>query len=92
VIEFVTGLRRRNKYSLIQIGNTDETAVFSTCLAIIPQISKGGKQEEMKTPDYEKLRVIVMLCRTANENKLPSYDVRNIKQKETAKRIFFSMM
>jgi hypothetical protein len=31
----VTGLRQRNKYSLSQISNADETTVFSICLAII---------------------------------------------------------
>jgi hypothetical protein len=33
---FVIGLHRRNKYSLSQISNADETAVISTCLTIIP--------------------------------------------------------
>jgi hypothetical protein len=34
---FVTGQRRRNKYSLSQIGNVDETAVFfSTGITVIP--------------------------------------------------------
>jgi hypothetical protein len=35
---FATGLHQRNKYSLSQIGNEDETADFSTCLTVIPQI------------------------------------------------------
>jgi hypothetical protein len=43
----------------------------------------------MKTTGYEYLRAIVMLCITANGNKLPPHDVRNVKQQETAKRIVF---
>jgi hypothetical protein len=49
---------------------------------------KGEKQMAMKTTDYKKLHVTVLLCITASGNKLPPYDVYNIKQKDSAKRRF----
>jgi hypothetical protein len=80
---FVIGLRRRNKYSISQIDSADETAVFSTCLAIIPYISKG-KPSGNETTGYKELRATVILCITANSNTLPPYVTlhRNIVPKE----------
>jgi hypothetical protein len=42
----------------------------------------------MKTTRHEKLRVAVMLCMAAHDNKLPLYDVRNTKQKDGAESKF----
>jgi hypothetical protein len=40
---------------------------------------KREKQVKMKTTRYEKLHVTLMLCTTANGNKLPSYVILNRK-------------
>jgi hypothetical protein len=40
---------------------------------------KGKKQVAMKTTGYKKLCVTVMLCITANGNKLPPYVILNRK-------------
>jgi hypothetical protein len=70
---------------LNQIGNADDTAVFSMCLAIMPYISKGKKLVAMKTTGYETLCVTVMLCITAKGNKLPPYIILN---RRCSKKIF----
>jgi hypothetical protein len=71
------------KYSLSQIGNADETAVFYAPRNYTTNF-KGEKQVAMKTTGYEKLHVTVMLCITTNGNKLPPYIILNRKtvQKE----------
>jgi hypothetical protein len=76
---FVIGLRRRNKWSLSQIGNADETAIFFDMPRSFTVNFKGEKQVAMKTTGYEKLRVTVLLCITANGNKLPPYVILNRK-------------
>jgi hypothetical protein len=38
---FVIGVRRKNKYSLGQIGNLEETAVFSSCLQLYSKFERG---------------------------------------------------
>jgi hypothetical protein len=88
---FVIGLRRRNKYYLIQTDNADENAVSFDMPRNYTTNFKGEKHVAMKTTVYKKLRVTVMLWITENGNKLPPYNVlvRSIKQKETAKRKFF---
>jgi hypothetical protein len=40
---------------------------------------KGEKQVEMKTTGYKQLGVTVMLCITANVNKLPPHIILNTK-------------
>jgi hypothetical protein len=75
---FVIGLRQRNKYSLSQICNADETAVFSTCTEIIPHISRG-KTHGNENHRLQKLHITVTLHITTNGNTLPLYVILNRK-------------
>jgi hypothetical protein len=77
-----------NKYSLSQIGNSDETAVFVDMPRNYTVHFEADKQTAMKTTRYEKFRAAVMLCIAANGNKLPQYDERNMKQKDGAESTF----
>jgi hypothetical protein len=72
---FVIGLRRRNEYSLSQIDNADETAVFFDLSHSYTLNFKREEQVAVKTTVYEKLRITVMLC----GNKLPPYIILNRK-------------
>jgi hypothetical protein len=76
---FVTGLCQRNKYSLNQIGNANETAIFFNIPRNYTVNFKWEEQVAMKTTGYEKLCVIVMLCITADGNKLPPCVILNRK-------------
>jgi hypothetical protein len=49
---------------------------------------KEGEQVAMKTTGYEKLRATVMLCITANGDKLPPYIILN---RQCQKKIFAKM-
>jgi hypothetical protein len=60
-------------YSLSKIGNADETAVFFDMPRNYTANFKGKKQVPMKITSYEKFRVTVTLCITANSKKLPPY-------------------
>jgi hypothetical protein len=76
---FVIGLCQRNKYSSSLISNADETAVFFDMPHSYTINLKGKKQVAVKTTDYEKLCVIVMLCIPTTSNKLPPYAILNRK-------------
>jgi hypothetical protein len=76
---FVIGVCRRSKYSLSKIGSADETAVFFDMPCKCTVHFKGEKQVAMKTTGYEMLHVTVVLCITANDNKLPPYIILNRK-------------
>jgi hypothetical protein len=57
---------------LSQIRNVDENAVFLSMPHDYAVNSKGETQGAMKTKGYKMLCVTVLLCITANGNKLPS--------------------
>jgi hypothetical protein len=52
---FVIELRQRNKYSLSQMGNADETAVSSDMSHNYAINFKGEKQVALKTTGFKKL-------------------------------------
>jgi hypothetical protein len=59
------------------MGNADETAVFSDMPHNYAINFKEEKQVTMKTTGFEKSRVTVKLCTTANGSKLPPYVILN---------------
>jgi hypothetical protein len=76
---FVIGLHQRNNYSLSQIGNADETAIFFYMPHNYALNFRGENQVAMKTTGYKTLHVTIMLCITANGNKSSPYIVLNRK-------------
>lgn len=70
---YIMQLRKKNQYSLGQIGNADETPIYFDMPVNYTVAKKGSKQVSIKTAGYEKQRITAMLCATADGKKLPPY-------------------
>lgn len=81
--KYVIGLRRDHDYSFGQIGNADETPVFFDMPSAYTVNEVGAREVRVKTTGYEKQRVTVMLCITADGRKLPPYII--LKRKNMPK-------
>lgn len=81
--KYVLGLRRENDYGLGQIGNADETPVFFDMPRAYTVNEVGAREVKVRTTGYEKQRVTVMLCITADGRKLPPYII--LKRKNMPK-------
>lgn len=76
---FVKAFHQKNRYVLGQIGNADETPICFDMPRNYTVNMKGAKQVIVKTTGHEKTRVTVMLCVTADGEKLPPYVILNRK-------------
>lgn len=72
---FVIKMRKRNRYSLSQIGNADQTPLTFDLPADTTVNPKGASTVSIKTTGNEKNRFTVMLACTADGGKLPPYVV-----------------
>lgn len=70
---YVINLRQKFQFSLSHIGNADETPIWLDMPRNYSVDVTGSKQIPIKTSGYEKQRVTVMLCVTADGHKLPPY-------------------
>lgn len=68
---FVIKMRKRNRYSLSQIGNADQTPLTFDLPADTTVNPKGASTVSIKTTGNEKNRFTVMLACTADGGKLP---------------------
>lgn len=68
-------MRKRNGYSLTQIGNADQTPLTFDLPADTTVNPKGASTVSIKTTGNEKNRFTVMLACTADGGKLPPYVV-----------------
>jgi hypothetical protein len=84
---YVINLRKQHEYLFNRIGNADETAVYFDMLRNTTVSTTGAKEVKMLTTGYEKHRVTVMLCVTADGCKLPPYLI--FKRKTVPKREIF---
>lgn len=75
----VIQLRKKSIYDFKHIGNADETPVFFDMPRNYTVNMKGAKEVKIMSAGYEKQRVTVMLCITADGNKLPPYLILNRK-------------
>lgn len=66
-------LRKKYQFLLSQIGNADETPIWLDMPRNYTVNEIGSRQVPIKTSGYEKQRVTVMLCITADGHKLPPY-------------------
>jgi hypothetical protein len=70
-----------SKYSLRQTGDVEENAFFFRHVSQLRhKFQRRKKKVTMKTTGYEMLCVSVMLCITANDNKLSPY-IKKVKGK-----------
>lgn len=76
---YIIELHKNRNYSFSQIGNADETPVCFDMPRNYTVNSRGAKEIKIKTTGYEKQRVTVMLCITADGHKLPPYLILNRK-------------
>lgn len=75
----VIDLRRRYAYEFKHIGNADETPLYFDMPRNYTVNAKGEKQVNILSTGYEKQRITVMLCVTADGHKLPPYLILNRK-------------
>jgi hypothetical protein len=61
------------------IGNTDETAVYYDMPRNYTVDAEGAKYVKIRSTSYEKQRVTVTLCKTADGHKLQPYIILNTK-------------
>lgn len=76
---YVIDLRKKLDYPMCHIGNADETPVYFDMPLNRTVTETGAKEVKMVSTGYEKHRVTVMLCVTADGNKLPPYIILNRK-------------
>lgn len=84
--QYVMELRRKSRYALGQIGNADETPVYIDMPRTCTVNEVGAREVRVRTTGYEKQRVTVMLCVTADGRKLPPYIIlkrKNMPKNET---------
>lgn len=82
---YVIKHRKKTNYSLSQIGNADETPVYFDMPRNYTVNVKGAKEVKLRSTGYEKHRITVMLCVTADGKKLPAYIIltrKTIPKKE----------
>lgn len=87
--QYVMELQRKSHYAPGQIGNVDETPVYIDMPRTCTVNEVGAREVRVRTTGYEKQRVTVMLCVTADGRKLPPYIIlkrKNMPKNET----FFS--
>jgi hypothetical protein len=73
----------QHSYTVSQIGNADQTAVYSEMPLDTTVHKKGDKNVTVRTGGNEKQRCTVMLCISADGRKLPPYIV--LKRKTVPK-------
>jgi hypothetical protein len=79
-------LRKQHKYLLGQIGNADQTPLFSDMPESTTVNSASEQMVQIRTMGAKKQRCTVMLAITADRQKLPPYVV--FKRKTMAKEKF----
>lgn len=84
--QHVIKLRQEKNYMFGQIGNADETPVYFDMPSASTIAAKGSKSVPIRSCGYEKSRVTVMLCITADGRKLPPYVI--LKRKTIPKEDF----
>lgn len=84
---YVMKLRREHSYEHGQIGNADETPVYFDMPRACTVNEVGAREVKVRTTGYEKQRVTVMLCITADGCKLPPYII--LKRKNMPKNECF---
>lgn len=67
----VIKLRSRKEYQMSDIGNADETPVYFDMLRSTTVHPIGDREVKVLSTGYEKCRITVMLCITADGYKLP---------------------
>ena len=72
---FIIKLRKKNDYSLSQIGNADQTPLTFVLPSATTITTKGAKSISMTTTGNEENRFTVMLACPADGGKLPPYIV-----------------
>lgn len=76
---YIIHLRSTYNHALGQIGNADETPVYFDMPRNNTVNEVGAREVKVLTSGYEKMRITVMLCITADGEKLPPYLILNRK-------------
>ncbi len=71
--KYIIRLRTNRVYAFNHIGNADETPIYFDMPRAATVNEKGSREVKVLSTGYEKLRVTVMLCVTADGGKLPPY-------------------
>lgn len=86
-------IQKRQKFNFLfsQIGNADQTPIYWDMPRSSTITTKGAKTVSIKSTGNEKMRCTVMLCITADGNKLPPYIVmkrKTMPKEKFSKKIF----
>lgn len=76
---YIRQMRNRNNYSLKNIVNCDETAVWLDMPSNTTVDERGAKEINVKTTGHEKTRVTVTLTAKGDGTKLEPYVLLNSK-------------